>query len=314
MAKNKFNHSFFLPLLDLVVFVVLFIGAGMYWYNSRGVEQIDESAELVEEAREENEARVEQRNEDIERALGQQQQTIYDKEAQVKSAELIDQQIQEEHEKIQRGEARVRELTDVFAQTRSEIERTDSQRRTKQAEILERREEIRQFEEEVATLEAVVADSVAARQSIQDQIAALHRERQRDPLSIFPPGAAVAAVVEIEEDDQVFAVSLSGVVKEFGNINVGLTGTLGLANQSESSVKEGGVFANIPIAFRRASIDLESGFGSVRGSSGNDELTGYAAATLRFAPFYQERFFLLAGTKYRESDASFRIGLGFGRR
>ncbi|MEZ4654426.1 MAG: hypothetical protein R3E12_12765 [Candidatus Eisenbacteria bacterium] len=118
----------------------------------------------------------------------------------------------------------------------------------------------------------------------------------------------------MEGSDQVFAVSLSGVLKQFGEVNVGLTGNLGLARESESSVKEGGVFANIPLAFRRASVDLETGLASLRGPSGNDDLAGFAGATLRYAPLRKERLFLLAGTKYRQDDVSIRLGLGFGRR
>lgn len=314
MAKSKYNVSFFLPILDLVVFVLLFVGAAKYWYDTRGQEQIVESAAIVEEARKENIKAVEDRREAIEFARAAKQDVIFDKEAKIKQAEMIDQQIKVEHERIQAGDRRTRELTDLFSQTRGEINRTDEQRRTKMQEILERREEIAQFESDVAELRAQVDDSLSVRSRIQEQIAALHRERQRDPLSIFPPGAAVASLVEIENDDQFFMISLSGVVKEFGNINVGLTGNLGLANNTENSIKEGGVFLNIPLAFRRASLDLESGLGSMRGSSGKDDVTGYVGATLRYAPFYKERFFLLAGTKYRESDANVRVGIGFGRR
>ena len=314
MAQNKFNSSFFLPILDLVMFSLLFVGAAKYWYDTRGQEQIAESAALVVEAREENNKQVEDRLEAIDFAEEAKQNTIYDKEARIKQAELIDEQIKVEHSRIQAGEKRTRELTDEFSQVRGEINRTDEQRRTKQQEILERREEIALFEDDVALLRAQVDDSLAVRAGIQNQIAELHRERQRDPLSIFPPGAAVASLVEVENDDQFFLVSLSGVIKEFGDINVGLTGNLGLANNTENSIKEGGVFLNIPLAFRRASLDLESGLGSMRGASGKDDLTGYVGATLRYAPFYKERFFLLAGTKYRESDANIRLGIGFGRR
>jgi hypothetical protein len=310
-SKARFNSSFFLPIFDLAMLIALFTGAGIYWFNSHGVEQITESKREIADSKKENQDRIAGKKQEIEDSRDAKRQVILDKDALITQADLINQRILVENQKIQDGENRTRELTDQFETVRQDIERTDTQRRSKQSEILERRNEI---QDRVGGLSAELADTLQLRQNFQNDIASLRRERQHDPISVFPPNAALASMVEIENQDRVYAVSLSGVVKEVGDVNLGLSGNVGLAGENQGSIKEGGVFANIPLAFRRASLDVESGLASLRDARGEDNLAAFAGATLRYAPIRKERFFLLAGTKYRDSDISLRFGIGFGRR
>lgn len=314
VKKGMFNHGFFLPILDIVVLFTVAGGTGWYYYSTRGQEQISASAANVAEKQAAYAAEIEEHEQYIVDALEVQRQTIIEKDAKINQAALIERQIQVEHERIQAGRLADDELTDKFVALRRDIEKADDQRRSKQGEILERREEVRQLEEQLAILETELADSSAIRTGIQEDIADLRRERERDPISIFPPGAGLAILAELEDGDQIYGVSLSGVLKEFGQINVGLAGNVGLAQATEGSVKEGGVFVNVPLVFRRASVDFETGVTSMTDARGDDDLSHFLAATLRYAPFYRERFFLLGGLKTRDTDPSVRLGVGFGRR
>ena len=311
VKKGMFNVGFFLPILDLVVLFSVAIGTGWYYYHSRGMEQIDASATRVEEAQESYAGEIAENKQYIIDALQSQKETLEQKDALIAQSSLIDTQIKLEIDKIQRGRARDQELTDRFVALRRDIEKADDQRRTKQGEILERREEIRQLDEQLAVLEGEVGDSLSTRNGIQDDIAELRRERERDPISIFPPGAGLAILGEFGDGDQIYGVSLSGILKQFGQVNVGLTGNVGLANATESSVKEGGIFVNVPVAFRRASIDFETGLASLTDARGSDKTSGFLAATFRYAPIRRERFFLLGGLKMRDTDPSLRLALGF---
>ena len=314
VKKGMFNHGFFLPILDIVVLFSVAIGTGWYYYHTRGIEQIEASAQRVREVQESYDAEIEEHERYIVDALAEQQRTIQEKDAKIAQASLIETQIQIEGANIQKSKLRDQELTDRFIVLRRDIEKADDQRRSKQGEILERREEIRQLEEMLAELEGEVSDTLSVRDGIRTDIADLRRERERDPISIFPPGAGLALLGEFQNGDQIYGVSLSGVLKQFGEVNVGLAGNVGLANATESSIKEGGIFVNVPVAFRRASIDFETGLASLTNARGTDKTSGFLAATFRYAPIRRERFFLLGGVKVRESDPSVRLGVGFGRR
>lgn len=314
VRKGMFNHGFFLEILDIAVLLSVAIGTGYYYYTTRGREQIEASARTVREEQTSYAAEIEEHKQFIVEAIAAQHESIRKKDALVEKAALLQAQIVIEGETIQKRRGEDQALTDRFVAIRRDIEKADDQRRSKQGEILERREEIRQLQEQLAELEGQVGDTLSVRNAIQTDIANLRRERERDPISIFPPGAGLALASELQDGDQIYGVSLSGVLKQFGSINVGLAGNVGLANATESSVKEGGVFVNVPVAFRRASIDLETGLASLTDSRGDGETSGFLAATLRYAPIRRERFFLLGGLKVRESDPSFRLGVGFGRR
>jgi len=314
VKKGMFNHGFFLPILDTVVLFSVAIGTGWYYYNSRGAEQIEASSKLVSEAQESYDEEIAQHEQYIVDALVAQQKAIQEKDSKITQASLVETQIQIEGENIQKSRLRDQQLTDRFVALRRDIEKADDQRRSKQGEILERREEIRQIEEQLAVLETEVSDTLSVRDGIRNDIAVLRRERERDPISIFPPGAGLAILGEFQDGDQIYSVSLSGVLKQFGQVDVGLTGNVGLASATESSVKEGGIFVNVPVAFRRASIDFETGLASLTDARGADKTSGFLAATFRYAPIRKERFFLLGGLKVRETDPSLRVGLGFGRR
>lgn len=314
VKNGMFNHGFFLPILDIVVLFSVAIGTGWYYYNSRGVAQIEASAERVAEAQASYDAEIADHEQYIVDALAKQQKTIQEKDEKIARAALLETQMAIEVERIQASRQEDQQLTDRFVALRRDIEKADDQRRSKQGEILERREEIRQLEEQLAVLESEVSDTLSVRDGIRTDIAELRRERERDPISIFPPGAGLALLGEFQDGDQIYGVSLSGVLKQFGDVNVGLAGNVGLANATESSVKEGGIFVNVPVAFRRASIDFETGLASLTDSRGSDKTSGFLAATFRYAPIRKERFFFLGGVKLRESDPSLRLGLGFGRR
>jgi len=314
IKSGAFNVSFFLPILDVVMFVLLAGSAGYWYYSRQGVEVIADSHRETAELLATYEQEIRDTEDTIVAALEDKQKANIEYQALIAEAELVERQIKLEHEKIQNATKRDRELTDQFVALRRDIEKSDDRRRAKLAEILGRRTEIEEIEGLVAILDAEVADSLARRNGVENDIAELSRERERDPISIFPPGAGLAITVELEESDQIFGMSLSGVVKQFGDINVGLSGNLGLARDARASVKEGGFFVNIPVAFRRASIDLETGLASLTNSAGNENIAGFLAATFRYAPMRKERFFLLGGTKFRDEDLSLRIGVGFGRR
>lgn len=313
LRKGEFNPTFVLPAIDLVMFVILMAVAGTFYFRTKGTEEIARVRTEVADARASNEDAVRLHEEAM--AAAHRHNASLDSLRTERSQEIIrlGDEIQVETNKIAESKRIDQQLTGVVLDMRARIERADEQRRSYEATLLERDTEIAGLRAEVGALERSLADTIGVRRSLEDQIAALQRERARDPISMFPQRASFSSLVEAGGDQSYYSVALAGVLGQFNDVNYGLSGQVGLASEGSETVKEGGFFANIPLAFRRASLDLAGGIASITDPAGDEEVTPHVGATFRYAPLRKERFFLLAGTKYRE-DVSVQVGVGFGRR
>jgi hypothetical protein len=165
-----------------------------------------------------------------------------------------------------------------------------------------------------AVLQDTVFSAGQVRQSLALQVEEMVAYRERDPWSMFPVSASLAAYAEFGEDANFLSFSLSKDIYSLGKVDLGLSGALGFGNEQGTSVREVGAYANVPLWFRKASIDLGAGFSSVRIGTDTAEDDPYVSAMLRFAPYYRERAFLLLGTKYSHDTLNYLVGIGFGRR
>lgn len=312
--RKKFNPSFVMPVIDVIMVGTLLVAAGTHWYNTRGVEQIERSKAELAEARDDMRARRENLEKDLVSA-GQRNQEL-ERQREARGQEIVDlgERIQEEQLALQGLQRTDQMLTSTILDMNERIRAADEQRRTYQSNLLERDLEVQALREELATLKGDLADTLRRRESLNREIAALSRERTHDPVSVFPIRASLSSAVEMGDETNFYTVSLAGVLGRMGDLELGVAGGVGLAGDRKESVKEGAFFANIPLAFRRASLDLSGGIASVTAPTGDDEIGPVASAMLRYAPMRRERFFLEAGTKYRQEDLSVRLGLGFGRR
>jgi len=179
------------------------------------------------------------------------------------------------------------------------------------AQLTEQRDDLLDVQAELDdTLFANDQRRLALVRDVEEMIA----YRERDPWSMFPVSASLAAYVEVTPDANFLSFSLAKDFYRRGRFDFGVTGALGFGNEQGTSVKEGGVYANYELAFRRASIDFGAGVSSLRIGTDDEDVEPYVSAILRYAPYYRERAFLLLGTKYSHEDLSFLAGVGFGRR
>lgn len=313
LRKGQFNPTFILPAIDLVMFVILMAVAGTYYFRTKGAAEIARVRTEVSLARASNREAVGLHHEAM--AAARRYNASLDSTRSARSEEIVrlGDEIQVEQNRIFESKRIDQQLTGVVLDMRARIERADEQRRSYEATLLERDTEVAGLRAEVAGIERALADTIAAREALESQIASLRRERARDPISMFPQRASFSSLVETGADQSFYSVALAGVLGRMGDVNYGLSGQVGLAGSGSETVKEGGFFANIPLAFRRASLDLAGGVASVTDPAGEAEVTPHVGATFRYAPLRRERFFLLAGTKYRK-DVSVQVGVGFGRR
>lgn len=310
-----FNVSVAGSILDVLFMIVAVAATSYLWYNAKGVPKIENARAQVEATAREVEANIDARKADI------RQQRADIRAAEARRNELIarlnhlkDVAIPGEIAGISAAQEKSEELTTNFLRLRGRL--GTYQDRLRETRLLV--EQLTDQSNALAQEQAVLQDTVFAheqeRQALALQVEEMVAYRERDPWSMFPVSASLAAYAEFGDDADFLSFSLSKDVYRAGNIDLGLSGALGFGNEQGTSVREVGAYANIPLWFRKASIDLGVGYSSVRIGTDNASDDPYVSAMLRFAPYYRERAFLLLGTKYSHDTLNYLVGIGFGRR
>jgi len=313
--KPIFNPSLRMPIIDIIVAVVLIVVTGYFWYNTTGVQKLEDAYEDLRESRASNQAELEESQASLAEAEQELIDTQNDRDAKMQYVEFLNQRIASEEQTIADAVDEDARFTDEMLDLRTEIQRGKDERLAFNSDILETQGRIAEEEAVVANLELQAQDRNARIGALETWIAAAERQLEEDPPSLFPEESALASVVEITDQDPNVLVSLSRNLKTVGVLDVGLLGSLGMRTDGEASTKEGGVYANMPLVPKRASIDFEGGISQIESRKEDKSDTGaFAGASLRFQPNPKERLFLVAGTRVSHEDLALRLGLALGRK
>ncbi len=313
-TRSGFNIPIRLSVVDVIVSIVVILVTAFAWYNLRGKPAIKQSWDRVAQTRE---AAIDT----IDVAKGEIRdlwKLVWIQEARRDSmaAVLNDLQarIPREIEGIQAAQDRNQALTSEFLTLRGRLGNEQDRLRERRAEAEQRSQ---QREELLATVNELEAEAMGADQErlrLQREVEEMVAYRERDPWSMFPVSASLSAYAEFTEDATFVDLSLAKDFYRMGSLDWGLTGTLGFGSEQGTSLKEAGVYANIELAFRKASLDIGMGLSSIRVGTSGDDVEPYVSLMLRYAPYYRERAFLLLGAKYSHDALSYLAGVGFGRR
>lgn len=315
MAKSRFNPSLAMPVMDIVVAVLLIAATGFFWFRTKGEAKIEAALADLQAARQQNTAEIQVVRENLARSEQELIDIGNERDAKGQYAVFLEEQVGAERQNIIDARALEEEYTDTWLDLRSQVQRANLRRAAYRTDIFE-------TEQKIDETSAVNADYVAQTTDRNDRLDRLDRwireargELERDPPSRFPERSALASVLEVADPGNSIIVSLTHDVTGFGKLRLGLLAGLGLGDGSDTSIKEGGLYANLPLMPRRASIDFEGGISQrISREDEEDDLGPFAGATFRLAPLRQERFFILAGTRYSHEDVGMRIGVGLGRR
>ncbi len=313
--KSRFNPSLTMPIIDILVAIILIVATGYFWFQTKGHEELESIKEDLRQARQRNAEELAATQATLEEARQEYRETIQLRDAKAQFLDFLMEQIDVEREKI----AEARDLNETYTNQvldlRTEIQRSRDRRLAYNSDILDAETRIAEERSDIAALEAQAGERNDYIDQINDWIARAEERLQEDPPSRFPERSALASYVEIKDPDQTLVFSLSHELQRMGTIDVGLLGSLGVTTDGGSSLKEGGLYANLPIAPRRASIDFEGGVSQIESREEDmSDTSPFAGATLRFAPTPKERLFLVAGTRYSHEDLALRLGLALGRR
>ena len=316
MSKRPaFNPSLTMPVIDIVVALLLIFATGYFWMTTKGEAKLAESRAQLEKARVENAQEVTRVEANL--VLKQDELVMTEKDEIEKAAfvEFLKVKKETEEQLIVEAIELNEQYMDDMLDLRTDIQYSKDRRIGYNTDIFETDEKIAVMDSDNADMLARVQDRNAELTRLNVWITDAQRQEIIDPTSRLPEKSSVASVIDISDPSQNVMLSLAYELQKFGNLDMGLTGALGLGVDGESAVKEGGIFANLPITPRRSSIDFEGGISQFESrKEGISDLSPFAGATFRFAPNPKERLFLLAGTRYSHEDLALRFGLAFGRK
>jgi hypothetical protein len=304
-----------LPLADLALAAVLVAASGYIWFHSAGQRRLARAAAGLEETRAAEAEKLARTQESLDLARGGLEDARATQDRQRGRIEELQGQLAAEEEHLRRSQEEDGRLTDRLLEVRQELQQALVLQEAQAAELQATETALAGARDTIADLDARLSAVAEEQARLDAAVAAARARAQADPPSRFPDRGGLALAAELADPGERLVLSLTRGLTRVGAVDVGLLGSLGLGTPRGSSLREGGVFANLSLARRRASLDLEGGLSQLLAS--RDEAGGtspFAGATLRVAPARGERIFVLAGTRYRGDDLGLRLGLGLGRR
>ncbi|MBU1700310.1 MAG: hypothetical protein KJ970_19045 [Candidatus Eisenbacteria bacterium] len=314
MARSSYNPSLLLPIIDVIVGLTLLIGAGYIWYNTRGQEQIIEAQEQLDMTRRQQTDEIKTINQMIAEREDELVNIRNEQLAKTQYVQFLQERIEMETTQISEGREKDRRYTDELLELRDDIRIARDELKGNLAGVAEEDGRVRRRTSE---LDSLKVESLVRQQrvsALENEIAEARAVRRHDPWSIFPIQTGFLAAYEYGDKDQRFIAGLSQDLMDIQNLKLGIQGVLGLSSSENRSLKEGGLYLNVPLIFRRASLEFGAGIQGTTEGAGDTNVDPYASANFRLAPIRSERFFLLGGPYYTGSNTAIRLGLGFGRR
>ncbi len=316
MSERKaYNPSMTMPIVDILVALILVVVTGYFWMSTKGEAKLADSQAKLEEARQENAAIIVSEEEKLVAKVEELATLEIRSEELVQQVEFLKVKQDDEARAIEEAIILNDEYMNEMLDLRTEIQRTKDQRISYNTDIFETNQRIDEMEANNADMLVRVSDRNNEVSRLDVWIAEAERIELAEPTSRLPVKSSVASAIDISDPDQKVVFSLSREVHNLKGLDMGLLGSLGLSVDGNSSIKEGGVYANMPLTHRRTSIDFEGGISQLESREENkSSVSPFAGATFRFAPNPQERLFLLAGTRFSHEDMALRFGVSLGRR
>jgi hypothetical protein len=139
------------------------------------------------------------------------------------------------------------------------------------------------------------------------------RDRAVGP-ALLSGSTGVAAFLQSGGERNYLAFSLNRDVVRIADWDFGVSGSFGVGNASEVSLRDLGFYGSRRLVPGFASMDFGLGVERRRLSAGDASSDFYGSVLLRLAPLAREHAFLLVGLKAARDEAQSLFGIGFGRR
>lgn len=306
----------FLAILgELIIALGIGIGAAFFWLDRAGSAKIAEVSAAVQQSTDEEKFALDFARGKLADAGTRLVATRAEKDVALEQTDSLTERGRIEREWIASARAREAEVTEGWLNLRFRVEEASGRLAACRFAIAETEHAIAAEGDRIAALMTSIEDRKQRLTRLDSLAGAARRELEREPPGHFPEKSALASLVDVGDAGNTYVVCLSRDVTGAGPWRIGVQGELGIGDEVGSALRAGGVYANLALIPRRASLDVEGGVSnSVASEGGEEDTSPFAAAMFRLAPLRRERFFLLAGTRYSHDDVGLRFGFGLGRR
>jgi hypothetical protein len=300
--------------VDLAYTVVVFVAATSYFYRVNERPDLDAGLRRIESVRGLHAAEVEgarRRTAEIEAEI---RAVVSARDAAERRGKEIQKDFRRKIASVATSEARAREEGAPAERLR---ERLDSQLA-----------QLAGTEAQTHALDARALDLDAQRVSGRDSLRAIDsrrgsltrrlarlesRDRAVGP-ALLSGSTGVAAFLQSGGERNYLAFSLNRDVVRIADWDFGVSGSFGVGNASEVSLRDLGFYGSRRLVPGFASMDFGLGVERRRLSAGDASSDFYGSVLLRLAPLAREHAFFLVGLKAARDEAQSLFGIGFGRR
>ena len=195
---------------------------------------------------------------------------------------------------------RARTATDEVRQYREDM----AARRTEMADLHTKADEAQRELSEAQTRNQIAGEQLAQARAV----------RVREPEGVFPDQSGLVVRQDISDTRLLTNVAFQHTLWSPGVTDVGVSLGLGLGSQDVASSKELGLLLTRNLIHRRLDLDLGAGYSVLTSPEGTDQTGAYATASLRFSPFFRERFHLGLGARAAQDEVTPFISVGVGRK
>jgi hypothetical protein len=177
-----------------------------------------------------------------------------------------------------------------------------------------RRSDIEDLTRQSQDAEKRLAESRRKDREARDQLAMAQRDRTYEPVGMFPDKSGLLVRRDVSSSEELTNVELQQNVWRPGPLDVGVSLGFGLGSGDFSSSKQLGVVVSRDLMHRRVGLDFGAGYSVLTNQTGLDQSGAYASASLRYSPFYKERFHFGLGARADKENVLPFISVGVGRR
>ncbi|MFN8547922.1 MAG: hypothetical protein U0527_08160 [Candidatus Eisenbacteria bacterium] len=310
--RFKWTHIFYA--VDLALIFGLFSWGGQWYFETKGVPAIQ--ATEVERTRQQAEAKRLAAEADSVVAASRVLLVRAREDSIAAYAELQqrNQAIETGYAEIQAEQAKTVEIARPLYDLRQSAESNVSQAANYDQELTARESEIVRTDSTALAAEQKLEQAKQSLSASTNELETAHRTVTYEPHSRFPTSSGVMVRSEARDGAAMTGVELQHMMWQRSGTDVGLSFGLGLGSGSTESMKQLGLVFARPLVHRRLGLDFGAGYSLLTNDTGKDESSPYASASLRYAPFYKERFHLGLGARADQDGVQPFVGVALGRR
>ena len=310
--RFKWTHLFFL--LDLVLLFGLFSWGGQWYFETRGVPAIAATDEQRMEAQKEMRRLAVEADSVVAANRVLLAAAKQDSIVAVQELERKRLAIEAGYAQIQAEQAKTVEIARPLYDLRQSAESNVSSAKGYDEQLVAREAEIIRTDSTAALAEKKLEEAKAELTQTTGQLASAHETVTYEPHSVFPTHSGVMVRSEARDGSAVTGVELQHMMWERNGSDVGLSLGFGLGSGSTESTKQLGLIFTRPLVHRRLGVDFGAGYSLLTDDQGNGDSSPYASASLRYAPFYKERFHFGLGARADADGVQPFVGIALGRR